>query len=300
MKSKNGLTTFILILIFLVGLSLLLYPTVSDYWNSLHQSQAIASYAEDVAYLEEDTYTQLWEAAEAYNKSLSSRSNAYMLNDSQKIQYEELLNVAGHGIMGYIEIPTIKCSLPIYHGIDEAVLQIAIGHLEWSSLPVGGEGSHCVLSGHRGLPSAKLFTDLDQLEEGDTFILRILDEILTYEVDEIHIVDPHDTSHLQMEAGEDLCTLVTCTPYGVNSHRLLVRGHRVENAAVIRIVRVIADAMQVEPMLVAPIVAGPILLILLIMVMLPKRKEPTREEIWEVIRKLIHQENSKETKRNKR
>ncbi|MGN1003486.1 MAG: class C sortase, partial [Oscillospiraceae bacterium] len=163
-----------------------------------------------------------------------------------------------------IEIPEIKCSLPIYHGTDESVLQIAVGHIDWTSLPAGGESTHCVLSGHRGLPSAKLFTNLDQLVEGDIFMLRILDETLTYEVDQILIVEPNDVDALQIVEGEDLCTLVTCTPYGINTHRLLVRGHRIENQEEAKTVRVTADALQIEPLIVAPIVAIPMLLVLLI------------------------------------
>lgn len=264
---KKHLSNIILILIFLIGLSLVLYPTVADYWNSLHQSRAIASYAEEVAHLDEDKYAEVWQAAVAYNQSLLQRDNVYLLSDEQKEAYEALLNVGGNGVMGYIEIPSIGVSLPVYHGTDEAILQIAIGHLEWTSLPVGGESSHSVVSGHTGLPSAKLFTDLTKLVAGDTFIFRILDETLTYEVDQILIVLPDETEALHIQEGKDLCTLVTCTPYGVNSHRLLVRGHRVENAAVAKTIRVTADATQVEPLIVASLIAAPILLILLIFVL---------------------------------
>ena len=270
-KKGNHLITILLVLIFLLGLSLLLYPAVSDYWNSKHQTRAIAVYSEEVSGLDEDQYQALWEAAAAYNASLLERNNAYLLTEEQKAAYEQLLNVSGLGIMGYIEIPSIDCSLPIYHGTEESVLQIAIGHLEWSSLPVGGESTHCVLSGHRGLPSAKLFTNLDKLQEGDVFLLRVLDEVLTYEVDQILIVEPQETGALRIVEGEDLCTLVTCTPYGINTHRLLVRGHRIENAPEARLVRVTADAVQIEPLLVAPIVALPMLLLLLILLLLPKR-----------------------------
>ena len=270
-KKGNHLITILLVLIFLLGLSLLLYPSVSDYWNSKHQTRAIAVYSEEVSGLDEDQYQALWEAAAAYNASLLERNNAYLLTEEQKAAYEQLLNVSGLGIMGYIEIPSIDCSLPIYHGTEESVLQIAIGHLEWSSLPVGGESTHCVLSGHRGLPSAKLFTNLDKLQEGDVFLLRVLDEVLTYEVDQILIVEPQETGALRIVEGEDLCTLVTCTPYGINTHRLLVRGHRIENAPEARLVRVTADAVQIEPLLVAPIVALPMLLMLLILLLLPKR-----------------------------
>ena len=270
-KKGNHLITILLVLIFLLGLSLLLYPAVSDYWNSKHQTRAIAVYSEEVSGLDEDQYQALWEAAAAYNASLLERNNAYLLTEEQKAAYEQLLNVSGLGIMGYIEIPSIDCSLPIYHGTEESVLQIAIGHLEWTSLPVGGESTHCVLSGHRGLPSAKLFTNLDKLQEGDVFLLRVLDEVLTYEVDQILIVEPQEIAALQIAEGEDLCTLVTCTPYGINTHRLLVRGHRIENAPEARLVRVTADAVQIEPLLVAPIVALPMLLLLLILLLLPKR-----------------------------
>lgn len=281
-KSSNFITVF-LVLILLVGLSLLLYPSVSDYWNSLHQSRAIATYAEEVANLDEDQYAEIWDAAAEYNASLLERTNSYLLSDVQKETYQQLLNVSGTGVMGYIEIPVIQCSLPLYHGTDEGVLQIAVGHLDWTSLPVGGESTHCVLSGHRGLPSAKLFTNLDKLVVGDVFMLRVLDEVLTYEVDQILIVEPHETSELQIVKGQDYCTLVTCTPYGINSHRLLVRGHRIENLAEAKTVHVTADAMQIEPMIVAPIVAIPILLVLLILLLLPKpKKKPggnTDEEV---------------------
>ena len=271
-KKKGNHITILLVLILLVGLSLLLYPSVSDYWNSLHQTKAIATYAEDVANLNQNQYGEIWAAAERYNASLADRDNAYLLSDAQKEEYERLLNVSGLGVMGYIEIPSIDCSLPIYHGTEESALQIAVGHLEWSSLPVGGESTHCVLSGHRGLPSAKLFTNLDKLREGDTFLLRVLDEVLTYEVDQILIVEPQETAALQIEEGKDYCTLVTCTPYGINTHRLLVRGHRIDNMEEAKTIRVTADAVQIEPLLVAPIVAIPMLLILLVLLLLPRRR----------------------------
>ena len=270
-KKKGNFTTFILVLILLTGLSLLLYPSVSNYWNSLHQTKAIAKYAEDVVNLDNDTYDQLWQDAASYNQSLLTRSNPYLLSDEQKAEYDRLLDVSGLGVMGYIEIPSIDCSLPIYHGTEESVLQIAVGHLKWSSLPVGGESTHCVLSGHRGLPSAKLFTNLDKLQTGDIFMLRVLDNVLTYEVDQILIVEPQETGALRIEEGKDYCTLVTCTPYGINTHRLLVRGHRIDNIEEAKTVRVTADAIQIEPLLVAPVVAIPILLLLLILLLLPKQ-----------------------------
>ena len=270
---RKHLSTILLVFILLIGLSLLLYPSVSDYWNSFHQTRAIATYAENVANLDNNQYDQLWEDARAYNQALPFRSNPYYLSEEQKAQYESLLDVSGLGIMGYIEIPEIDVSLPIYHGTEESVLQIAVGHLDWSSLPVGGESTHCVLSGHRGLPSARLFTNLDKLREGDTFLLRILDEVLTYEVDQILIVEPQETGALKIEEGKDYCTLVTCTPYGINTHRLLVRGHRIDNIEEAKTVRVTADAIQIEPLLVAPIVAIPMLLILLILLLLPRRRK---------------------------
>ena len=270
-KKGNSLITILLVLIFILGLSLLLYPTVSDYWNSRHQTRAIATYAEKVTNLDTDTYDQVWQDARTYNESLLTRSNTYLLSEEQKAEYQRLLDVSGLGIMGYVEIPEIDVSLPIYHGTEESVLQIAVGHLEWSSLPVGGESTHCILSGHRGLPSAKLFTNLDKLQVGDEFLLQVLDETLTYEVDQILIVEPHETDALRITEGEDYCTLVTCTPYGINTHRLLVRGHRIENAPEVRTVRVTADAVQIEPLMVAPIVAVPMLLLLLILLLLPKQ-----------------------------
>ena len=272
-KKKGNYITLLLFLILLAGLSLLLYPSVSDYWNSLHQTRAIATYAEEVANLNQDQYDEIWAAAESYNASLTDRVNAYQLSDAQKEEYQQLLNVSGLGVMGYIEIPEIDVSLPIYHGTEDPVLQVAVGHLEWTSLPVGGESTHCVLSGHRGLPSAKLFTNLDKLREGDTFLLRVLDEILTYEVDQILIVEPQDTAALEIVEGQDYCTLVTCTPYGINTHRLLVRGHRIDNIEEGKTMRVTADAVQLEPMLVAPVVAIPMLLILLILLLLPRRRK---------------------------
>lgn len=272
-KKKGNFITICLILVLLAGLSLLLYPTVSDYWNSFHQSRAIASYVEEVACLDDKDYTRIWEDAKAYNQSLIGKSNRYQLSDEQQEEYNNLLNIGGSGIMGYIEIPSIKCSLPIYHGTDETVLQIAIGHIAGSSLPVGGDSTHCVLSGHRGLPSAKLFTDLDQMEEGDIFMIRVLDETLTYEVDQIRIVLPDEMDDLQIIEGKDYCTLVTCTPYGVNSHRLLVRGHRIENPDGAGEIQVTADALQIEPVIVAPVVAVPILLVLLVILLCSDRQK---------------------------
>lgn len=269
---KRKSSNVVLVLILLTGLSLLLYPSVSDYWNSFHQSKAIASYAENVANLDEEKYDAILSAAKDYNRELLNRESKYALTEEEKAEYLQLLDVSGTGIMGYVEIPKIHCTLPIYHGTEEAVLQVAIGHLEWSSLPTGGSGTHCVISGHRGLPSAKLFSNLDQLSNGDIFMMRVLDEVLTYEVDQISIVLPNQTEELQVVENEDYCTLVTCTPYGVNSHRLLVRGHRVETIDA-KTIRVTADAMQVDPVLVAPAVAVPILFAMLVWILIKYRRK---------------------------
>lgn len=268
---KNKLINIFLILALVAGLSLLLYPTVSDYWNSLHASQAVASYDQAVKSMDEGKYDELLQRAGQYNRDLFLRGSLFALTDEEREDYNSQLDIDGSGVMGYIEIPTIKVSLPIYHGTSNDVLQVAVGHLEWSSLPVGGESTHCVLSGHRGLPSAKLFTNLDQLAEGDLFVIRTLDEVLTYEVDRILIVLPSELQALAAEEGKDLCTLVTCTPYGVNSHRMLVRGHRVDNQS--EAVRLTADAIRVDPLLVAPIAAIPLLLaLLLLLAAAPKKK----------------------------
>ncbi len=270
---KKDLSTPILIIILIVGLSLLLYPSISNYWNSFHQSRAITSYSEEVASLNDEEYDQILQLAQQYNEELANRDNQYALTERQREQYWSLLNLSGTGVMGYVEIPAIECELPIYHGTNESVLQVAIGHLDWTSLPVGGETSHCVISGHRGLPSAKLFTDLDKLVEGDIFNLHILDEVFTYEVDKITIVEPDETEELQIETGRDLCTMMTCTPYGINSHRLFVTGHRTDNVFQADNIRVTADAVPIEPLIIAPMLALPILIILIIILLIPRRKD---------------------------
>ena len=265
---KKHASTIILSLVFLAGLSLLLYPSVSNYWNSMHQTQMIGSYLEQVTQMDDTTYQDMENAALKYNRALAERGTDFSpLEEEQWEEYVSLLDVTGTGIMGYVDIPSIRCNLPIYHGTDEGVLEVAVGHLEWSSLPVGGASSHAVVSGHRGLPSARLFTDIDQLAVGDIFQLNILGDTLTYEVDQILIVLPNDMDSLKISEGEDYCTLVTCTPYAVNTHRLLVRGHRVENAEDAGDVRVLADAIQIDKLLVAPFVAMPVLLLLLLMIL---------------------------------
>ena len=268
---KINISTIILILIFLVGLSLLLYPTVSDYWNSFHQSRAIAKYTEQVAELNNDLYKQLWEDAVAYNERLLTKLNRYKMTGEEKAEYESLLNVSGNGIIGYIEIEKINCSLPVYHGTAESALQIAAGHIEGTSLPVGGASTHCVISGHRGLPRAKLFTNLDKLVEGDTFELHVLNEILTYEVDQISVVEPDEVEKLEIEKGKDYCTLVTCTPYGINTHRLLVRGHRVANREKPEEEMIVSETVQEETKAgfsIIPLVAVLIFIILVILLLI--------------------------------
>ena len=249
------------------GIFLLLYPTVSNYWNSFHQSRAIMQYAEQVAQMDPGRYAEFIREAEQYNARLAETGIRWMMDEEQMREYESLLNFNDTGIMGYIDIPKISVKLPVYHGTGEAVLQTSIGHIAETSLPVGGAGSHCSLSGHRGLPSARLFSDLDKLVDGDVFTLSILNETYTYEVDRIRVVEPGDLTELKIFPGEDLCTLITCTPYGINTHRLLVRGHRVRNLD--GEAQVVADAMQLEAAYVAPFIMIPLILLLLLLAAVP-------------------------------
>lgn len=264
-KKKSGVfSTILLIIVLLVGLSLLLYPTLANYWNSLHATKTISTYSQVVEEITDTEAEKMWQDALDYNERLSKNGVSFYLDDENRKEYESLLNIGGSGVMGYIEIEELEVLLPIYHGTSDGVLQIAVGHLDWSSLPVGGNSSHCVLSGHRGLPSAKLFTDIDELIPGDRFTIVILNNTLTYEVDQIRTVLPTEVQNLTVTPGMDYCTLVTCTPYGINTHRLLVRGHRIETEEAAKSIRVISDAVQVEPLLVAPIVAVPLLLVMFI------------------------------------
>ena len=260
---RKNLSTIILILIFLVGLSVMLYPSVSDAVNRKHQSRAVAGYAEEVEQLSDADYQTYFDAADAYNRQLNTTHNAFYKPDLVS-GYAQTLDISGTGIMGYITIPKISVELPIYHGTDEGVLQVAAGHLEGSSLPVGGAGTHAVISAHRGLPSAKLFTNLDELEVGDRFTITVLNRVLTYEVDQISIVLPTEIDQLLPTEGMDYVTLMTCTPYGINTHRLLVRGKRVETTESQKHIRVAADAFRIEPTIVAPILAIPMLLAALV------------------------------------
>ena len=260
---RKNLSTIILILIFLVGLSVMLYPSVSDAVNRKHQSRAVADYAEEVEQLSDADYQTYFDAADAYNRQLNTTPNAFYKPDLVS-GYAQTLDISGTGIMGYITIPKISVELPIYHGTDEGVLQVAAGHLEGSSLPVGGAGTHAVISAHRGLPSAKLFTNLDELEVGDRFTITVLNRVLTYEVDQISIVLPTEIDQLLPTEGMDYVTLMTCTPYGINTRRLLVRGKRVETTESQKHIRVAADAFRIEPIIVAPILAIPMLLAALV------------------------------------
>lgn len=271
---KKHLSTILLVVILVVGVGLLLYPTVSDWWNSFHQSRAIASYTEELAALDTSEYDRLLEEAEAYNRELLEKSNPYAFSEEEDAAYRKHLSLRaeGGGVVGEILIPKINVDLPIYLGTDESILQIGVGHVEGSSLPVGGPSTHSVLSGHRGLPSARLFTDLNLVSEGDVFVLHILNETLTYEVDRILIVDPDDMKDLAVEEGEDYCTLVTCTPYGINSHRMLVRGHRIENQEAEAILTITSGATRIDPVMVVPFAALPLLLLLGVWLMVSTRR----------------------------
>ena len=275
---KQKVITLILLGVFLVGLSLLLYPSVSNYWNSITQSRAIVDYDTIVKSLSPKDYTVYFERAEEYNSEL--KALPFPLMEYQQISgYDDCLNAAGDGVIGYIDIDKIQVKLPIYHGTDPSILNHACGHIQGSSFPIAGKGTHAAISAHRGLPSAKLFTNLDQLEVGDTFTITVLDRVLTYEVDKISIVLPTETDELKIAEGKDYVTLMTCTPYGINTHRLLVRGRRVETPDQYKHLRVTAEALKIEPIIVAPIMALPMLLILLIGMLISTRKpKKTRGE----------------------
>ena len=262
---KEQKVNIILCLVILIGIGLLSYPTVSDWWNSFHQTRAVASYAAAVSQMKTEDYDRLFAEADDYNRKLAGTGMKWSMTDEEIQEYNNVLDISDNGIMGYIDIPRIRQTLPIYHGTDDAVLQVAIGHLAGTSLPVGGDSTHCVVSGHRGLPSARLFTDLDRLIVGDIWTMTVLNRTVTYEVDQIRIVEPEDLSELQIVQGSDYCTLLTCTPYGINTHRLLVRGHRIPNLD--GDANVTADAMQVDQTLVAMVVAVIILLILVIILL---------------------------------
>ncbi|MCD8231819.1 MAG: class C sortase [Clostridiales bacterium] len=275
---RNQLMTIILVCVLLIGLAILLYPSVSNRWNERVMTKAVAAYDEAVSDLTDEDYSAYFEAAEAYNEALQEVGSASALSAPDLIDgYEEILDITGTGIMGYITIDKIDVELPVYHGTDASVLQVGAGHLKGSSLPIGGEGTHSVISAHRGLPSSLLFTNLDQLEEGDTFTITVLNRVFTYEVDRISIVLPDEAENLYIEDGEDYCTLMTCTPYGINTHRLLVRGHRVENLNTADI-RVTAEANEINTYAAALIAAVPMLVILLIWLIIRTRRKSRRHQ----------------------
>ena len=270
-------TVIFLTLGFLVGVSVLLYPAFSNYWNSKTQSRAIVNYESVLEYLEPEDYSAVFQSAYDYNDAL--REVDFPLRDFEQVPgYYETLKIEGTNIIGYVKIDKIGVELPIYHGTSDEVLNIGIGHLEGSSLPVGGESTHSVMSAHRGLPSAKLFTDLDRLEFGDTFQIRVLDQVLTYQVDQVKVITPREIDDLQIVEGKDYCTLFTCTPYGINTHRLLVRGVRIETITEKPVIYVANEAFRIEPLLVTPAVAAPMVLVFLIHLMVKYREPPKKKE----------------------
>ena len=270
-KQKSNNSTIILVAIFFVGLCILVYPMLSDFWNEKRQSQAIMNYDDLIMDLPKTDYSENFAKADAYNDKLRKMLTPFLSYKSIQEDYYSTLDVSGDGMMGYLTIEKIKVQLPIYHGTSDRVLNSAVGHIEGTSLPVGGESTHSVMSAHRGLPTAKLFTNLDKVEVGDTFTIRILDRTITYQVDQIRIVLPNEEKELEVVAGEDYCTLVTCTPYGVNTHRLLVRGTRIENVEPERVIKIVTEAYQIDPLLVTPAVATPMLGILLIVLIVKGR-----------------------------
>jgi len=275
MRSKKS--TIILLVSFFIGLSVLLYPSISSYWNSKTQSEAIVDYESMLSQYKPEDYTAIFAEADAYNKQLA-QLNEPLVEHNRLPDYNSILNVGGTGMMGYITVPKISQELPVYHGTSDGVLSIAVGHLQGTSLPVGGENTHCVVSAHRGLPTAVLFTHLDRMEIGDIFYFTILDRTITYEVDQIRIVEPDDASLIQIKDGKDYCTLLTCTPYGINTQRLLVRGHQID-ASQTRNLYIANEAYRIEPLIVMPIVALPIIFVLLVYVMFaPVKKETLGEE----------------------
>lgn len=263
---KKNIVNIILLGILFTGAGLIAYPTVSDWYNSFHHSSVVMGYAENVASMDPKVVQAAWDSAVRYNEEVRRTGNDWAPGEEKLAKYMQELNLDGTGVMGYIRIQKINVTLPLYHTTEERVLQHGVGHLSGTSLPVGGTGSHCVLSSHRGLPTARLFTDLDKMVIGDTFQLHILNRTLNYEVDQIRIVEPTDFSDLTIDDAQDYCTLITCTPYGINSHRLLVRGHRTKNP--LGSGAVPSDAMQYEPVLIAPFFAAPLLLLGLIWLLL--------------------------------
>ncbi|MBE6544351.1 MAG: class C sortase [Ruminococcaceae bacterium] len=277
MKKKNKWSTFVLLSIFFVGLSVMLYPAISSYWNSRTVSQAIVDYEKMLENIPKEDYTKFFDEAEEYNKSLGDLENP-LLDYKSLENYMEVLDLSGTGMIGYLSIEKIALELPVYHTTNDEVLSFAAGHLEGTSFPVGGEGTHAVVSAHRGLPTAVLFTHLDRMELGDTFKFTILDRTITYRVDQIKTIDPSNAADLVIEDGKEYCTLLTCTPYGINTHRLFVRGVRIESVEESN-VYVISDAHKIDSLIVTPIVALPILFTLMMIVLFkPVKKDDLAEE----------------------
>lgn len=274
-KKKSNISNIILVIILLVGLSLLLYPTISEYINSKHQTRVVQNYNDITSNMDKDEVDIRLQEAVAYNEKLAETEGAFYKPELVE-GYDTVLDITGTGIMGYVSIPKINVELPIYHGVDEGVLQIAAGHLPGTSLPIGGPSTHAVLSGHRGLPSAMLFTDLDKLEVGDTFQVTVLKDVYTFQVDQIKIVLPYEVDDLQIEKGKEYCTLMTCTPYGVNSHRLLVRGVKIDSATEGDPHYVVNEANQIDPVMVMPVVAAPMVVILIIFTFATSKKKKNK------------------------
>lgn len=275
---KKHLSTILIVILFLTGLSVLLYPTVSNYVNSKHQSQAIASYEERLEELDAASYDAIMAEAQDYNQRICSNQARFAMEGEELEQYLHLLGSNG-GAIGYIEIGSIHVTLPLYLGDSSAVLRVGAGTMPGSSLPIGGLGTHAVITGHRGLPTSQLFTHLDRVTEGDVFVLYVLNETLTYQVDQIRIVEPQDLTELEIDPNQDYCTLVTCTPYGINTHRMLVRGHRVENDSQLAgTPHVAADAIQVDAMMVASVLAVPLVLVLIAVLFLRDRKKSGKKK----------------------
>ena len=276
MQSRK--VTIILLTAFFIGLSVLLYPTISSYWNSRTQTEAIVDYEAMLANYKPEDYTAIFQSAEEYNDQLT-RLNYALIDYEQVAGYWNILDVSGTGMMGYVSIPKIGQELPFYHGTGEGVLAHAVGHVQGTSLPVGGASTHSVLSAHRGLPTATLFTYLDRMEIGDTFTITILDRSFLYEVDQIRIVEPDDTSLIEVVEGKDYCTLLTCTPNGINTQRQLVRGHQID-ATQERNIYIRNEAYRVDTLIVMPMVALPIIAVLMVYVMFaPVKKETLGEDL---------------------
>ena len=290
---KPSISTVIAVLVLLAGIGLLVYPTFSDWWNSYHQSRAIATYINAVQETDPEKLENMLADARAYNERLAADGNRWNMTPEEKAEYNSLLDLTGSGVMGVVQIKKINLDYPIYHGMEDVVLQIAIGHLEGSSLPVGGPTTHAVITGHRGLPSAKLFTDLDKLVEGDTFTITVLNQTVTYEIDQIRIVLPEDLSNLNIEQGKDYCTLVTCTPYGINTHRMLVRGHRIDNLADSDLIT--AEAVQIPRYIAIPAVGVPMLFIFLVGLLVyyrTRRPEMDKELVTETLHQHVRDEDN--------